>query len=1600
LAGNANDNDYAIVSNNGGSVAGLEDRVIPRITRFVVQHKQINTDTWITSGETTDVALNTGSLIIPNLDSDSQFSVRVKAVNSVGESLYSVSSPYYGTKPTTPSPPGALTLTEKTSDSISITFPPAAGDIRSYNIYHRPSAAVGWFKSSSIDAIESEGVGKVITITTKADSGTPITSGDFWLSYNNEFTVPIPYNADANAVKSALEGLESIRHSVIVRRYSPGDSRSTVAVDGCYMYYIQFNEEEAVKSISGSGGSVSVYKNTFDGASSKFPSRIIIDTITKSSAVIYKTVLSSQINNLEQFRKYDVAVTAVNEYGESAKSHVLSNIRTDAVSHTYEYPGNRDLATQGYSGYTKQVTSVDNIVAQPNDNDYISYGGSTAGNGGLENKNGEDGIIVILSYGAGQSVPSRSVYYYTGGPQSFVVSDIAGWNAGKSNTDRYIDIKVWGAGGAGGHGYDGGGRGEKLGDRLSAPNNIYSRGGGGGYVQARIKVVIGETLTIMVGGGGLTQWSVDSSGNAVSKIGGGGGFNGGGSGGNGIDGGGGGGGGGMSSVLRGNLILVAAGGGGGGGATDYCCAHGGGGGGSTASSGSASLLETPVHIGEDVSAADKIRSEFSGDDESYEVTPETDPRDVNGMPAHHSHLDRGFAPNASYSILATGGTGGSLDTSLHYGLPGISGSYKVNLVGELNYVSQTEGTVSIPTITDSAYSKYASPGADLHGGRGGDGKEGGGGGGGGYYGGGGGGSGVDGAGGGGGCGFIDLTAVFNAADEAKSNRGYGRQGPDVPAPPHVYDVRHTSFDVQWTHPLANGTEILGFDVRAYDVELSVGRPDAADESLASCDSEFYRHSQLRVGVDAVVNKLSVEDLIPNTVYCVRIAAISRSGNSVETAEAIVATLPTPQNEWEVVNTRRDKRVISGRGDASGVMTRPHIDDNVQTRGGSKRDDEERTYDGPFEKSGLAPSARRGSSLTVLDNSRYVYLFGGMTEGYFCDDSGTGYTTDEGDNSAGAANSECRQQAGINNDLWRLALVTSVWEVVFDNADPSVSPKPDAREGHTAHKMEDGTMLVFGGKTQAAGDVSGDQGTHYYLGDLWELDVGKSSDHLVQGGGGKVSTLPVSIEEGAMTYYSTNATLASGKVGDSAESWISSWTASESRGDLCIDSVKVNVEWDHSCVQDLEISLFGPGPRTGDRNFYPQNRGDKVQLMNHLHAEISCEGAMSAPAVTTFFDKAPGGRINSAHSKAEASPYTGTFAPIDSLDDRFSGTIADGEWTLGVYDKSVNGEVGTLRDWSLEFVMSPCTEKVVWTELTARNCERSYFDETTGDIVFLKGSSGASCPSDDAVNSDPKTTSTVGGPAPRWMHTSVAVKNVLYVLGGFNGGRLSDVWSFDKTTGKWKEHSGVHASPAWIGRSVSLTRWGGLGFGGMVDDAEWSLEGRVWLYDVGLESWKLLSDTMEEDGGQKDVEALKWRASGKLKSIASPEVWENAPQQHYMASVALVGDDKGAGTSGVILGQDSEPQVLHFGGDYGGSRNKYSKDLRTLKLRNIGDVGNDADVELYRSGLCDWRINPGTTGNAAWEASCGATTTNSKDCFIEDILMRAWCVGSFQTVSNV
>ena len=77
----------------------------------------------------------------------------------------------------------------------------------------------GWFEFSKgdIDFKSNEGKKEVQSFTTKVDVGDAISSGSFWLSFRNERSGEIPWNADAEKVERALADILTIS-AVKVRR--------------------------------------------------------------------------------------------------------------------------------------------------------------------------------------------------------------------------------------------------------------------------------------------------------------------------------------------------------------------------------------------------------------------------------------------------------------------------------------------------------------------------------------------------------------------------------------------------------------------------------------------------------------------------------------------------------------------------------------------------------------------------------------------------------------------------------------------------------------------------------------------------------------------------------------------------------------------------------------------------------------------------------------------------------------------------------------------------------------------------------------------------------------------------------------------------------------------------------------------------------------------------------------------------------------------------------------------------------------------------------------------------------------------------------------
>ena len=73
--------------------------------------------------------------------------------------------------------------------------------------------------------------------------------------------------------------------------------------------------------------------------------------------------------------------------------------------------------------------------------------------GGFDKENGSDGLVVIIQYNQQKLIiPSRTYFYFKGHAEYFVVpnGNLLKQNNNQLHNTEYIDLKLWGGGGAGG----------------------------------------------------------------------------------------------------------------------------------------------------------------------------------------------------------------------------------------------------------------------------------------------------------------------------------------------------------------------------------------------------------------------------------------------------------------------------------------------------------------------------------------------------------------------------------------------------------------------------------------------------------------------------------------------------------------------------------------------------------------------------------------------------------------------------------------------------------------------------------------------------------------------------------------------------------------------------------------------------------------------------------------------------------------------------------------------------------------------------------------------------------------------------------------------
>ena len=116
-----------------------------------------------------------------------------------------------------------------------------------------------------------------------------------------------------------------------------------------------------------------------------------------------------------------------------------------------------------------------------------------------------------------------------------------------------------------------------------------------------------------------------------------------------------------------------------------------------------------------------------------------------------------------------------------------------------------------------------------------------------------------------------------------------------------------------------------------------------------------------------------------------------------------------------------------------------------------------------------------------------------------------------------------------------------------------------------------------------------------------------------------------------------------------------------------------------------------------------------------------------------------------------------------------------------------------------------------------------------------------------------------------------------------------------------------------------------------------------------------------------------------------------PKARYLSSTVLFGLN---GTPSKERGVQS-PTMMIWGGFDGST---YRDDLWSLKMDGLSlDL---ARQEEWRAEQCGWRLKAGTA-NTAWNTACGtATSTSAPACAVREILLRAYCLGDYQSFGNL
>eukprot|EP00814_Leptocylindrus_danicus_P019245 CAMPEP_0116008534 /NCGR_PEP_ID=MMETSP0321-20121206/2913_1 /TAXON_ID=163516 /ORGANISM="Leptocylindrus danicus var. danicus, Strain B650" /LENGTH=599 /DNA_ID=CAMNT_0003477361 /DNA_START=490 /DNA_END=2289 /DNA_ORIENTATION=+ len=586
----------------------------------------------------------------------------------------------------------------------------------------------------------------------------------------------------------------------------------------------------------------------------------------------------------------------------------------------------------------------------------------------------------------------------------------------------------------------------------------------------------------------------------------------------------------------------------------------------------------------------------------------------------------------------------------------------------------------------------------------------------------------------------------------------------------------------------------------------------------------------------------------------------------------------------------------------------------------------------------------------------IYVFGGLA---------TILASDlcEKDNFWTSLGEECKKMLPTN-ELWQFDPVISSWKKIEVYGD-----HPEGREQHSASVMSDNRMLIYGGKTTHFGP---NKAYDAFLGDLWLLDVGRITSHIIPGS--NMQALPLSLPEGETVYHTTIAEIESSDyVG---------------LGEMCIVNVQVEVSLEHSCTKSISLALFGPVTVTHNAHL-PRSRGQRVELFP-LGTDSACKSHLDD---TIFSDRAD----HSILDQFITNPYRDEYRPSSSLSLAFEGAPVNGEWTLEVYDSEVDGRRGTLKDWKLHVDIQPCKDEFTWTKIHGPDCEKSIVTANPN------GRADHKCIIDANGTSAPLSHTEISSPRPRYAHTAINVDDNVFIMGGFAGRNLQDIWRYNYIENTWHllKESQFPASTV-AGKAAMIVPLGMIAFGGLHGTTTGSkiADLAIEKYNFSRAKWESLCTGGDEllDDTKEDCHKIE-RTSSKYSNFAP----------RYLASASLAGFSGGKlatklKPSPVVLDEKRKPTFLLFGGDNGIF--EYDALLDDMWASPLSTVVVGYEETLMRprqDDFCGLLLDPTFT---YWNQTCGSSGNQTTQfigdehknsvCEWKNIFEMAWCRQEYQT----